>query len=68
MSMFSDYATKTYADNVANNAEYQASVYTDSRIGSLSSVYAELSADNHFTGSNQFSGTALFYSSAYIGK
>lgn len=34
------YATQVYAGNVANNAQYQAGVYTDSAIAALSSIYA----------------------------
>lgn len=39
MSKFSEYATQVYANNVANDAQYQASLYTDSQISSLSSIY-----------------------------
>lgn len=70
MSMFSSYATKTYADNVANNAQYQASLYTDSQISSLSSVYAsqaDLSSYAKLSGSyNVFQNANYFGSWTYL--
>ena len=44
VSTLSSYATQVYADNVANDAKYQAGLYTDSAISGLSSVYATQSA------------------------
>ena len=70
MSMFSDYATKAYAGNVANNAQYQASLYTDSQIGSLSSIYAsqaDLSEYAKLSGSyNLFRNANYFGSWTYL--
>lgn len=70
MSMFSDYATKAYAGNVANNAQYQASLYTDSQISSLSSVYAsqaDLSDYAKLSGSyNLFQNANYFGSWTYL--
>lgn len=70
MSMFSDYATKSYAGNVANNAQYQASLYTDSQIGSLSSIYAsqaDLSGYARLSGSyNTFQNANYFGSWTYL--
>ena len=55
MSMFSDYATKVYADNVANNAKYQA--VTDIR-----------SNANEFAGSMSFASNVVFNSYIYKGQ
>ena len=66
MSKFSDYATKSYAGNVANNAQYQAGLYTDSAISALSSVYA---TQNDLSGYAKLSGSYnTFQNANYFGS